>query len=325
MDRKYKGKSIVDFPSDYVVVDVETTGLDYRCCYMIEVCAIRYKNGQKVDTFSSLIQPPKEEIYDLDPDTDELYMVEEYFVSDFITNLTGITNEMLESAPTEDNVIPEVLRFIGDSVLVGHNVNFDVNFLYDAAEAYDLIVSNNFIDTLRIAKKVFPELTQHRLSDIAAACSSPITETHRALPDCEATAFCFNCMKDIISSKMLLEDFCQLFNMSYSASLKGIVRTTDSVDETNPLYNKKVVFTGTLDKMPRKAALQIVANLGGIPENSLNKHTNMLVIGNGEFVASVKNGKTNKMKKAEDILQKGGDIQIMSEDVFFELISPWRN
>ena len=81
-----------------------------------------------------------------------------------------------------------------------------------------------------------------------------------------------------------------------------------------------MVFTGTLERMPRKEALAYVAKLGGIPADSLTKETNYLVIGNGEFVASVKNGKTNKMKKAEAMALKGLDIHVVSESAFFKMV-----
>ena len=315
--RELKGKSIVALPSDYVVIDTETTGLDYEFCDIIEVCAIRYSHGQPLDTFTSLIQPRPF----MTEDEDTGKFVTEY-VDGFISDLTGITNEMLETAPKPAEIIPSFVSFVGNSVLIGHNVNFDVNFLYDAAERLGLTLSNNFIDTLRISRKIFPDLPHHRLHDIAYACHVEPTGEHRAKADCLTTAQCYEAMRKLVLAQQSECSFCNLFKSTYNYNtvLSNLTATVDAIDETNPLFGKFVVFTGALSSMARKNAFQIVLNLGGKPENGITKHTNFLVVGNAEFAASVKDGKTLKMRKAETYRQKGQDISVISENAFFNMI-----
>ena len=108
--RSEKGKSLLQIVDDYVVIDLETTGLDPEYESIIEIAAMRVNGNAVVDSLSSLINPG-------------------YEIDEFITDLTGITNEMLASAPPIEDYLPEFLEFIKDSVLVGHNVNFDINFI----------------------------------------------------------------------------------------------------------------------------------------------------------------------------------------------------
>lgn len=320
--REHKGKSLIALPTEYVVIDTETTGLDYERCDIIEVSALKFSNGKCVDRFSTLVQPPLATYYKFD---DEMVTVTRCFVDEFISNLTGITNEMLDSAPTPDQVIPQFLSFIGNSVLIGHNVHFDINFLYDASmNVCDTPLRNDFIDTLRIARKVFPQLPHHRLSDVAAACCVDASEAHRAEADCETTAACFEQMRTKLLAISTEEDFKASFQYDYSKMLSSITATADNIDSTNPIYGKVIVFTGALSSMARKDAFQLVANLGGIPSDSLNAKTNFLVIGNTEFAKSVTEGKTNKMKKAEKMIQKGLEISIISEAAFFDMISDYQ-
>lgn len=318
--RENKGKSIIALPSEYIVIDTETTGLDYECCHLIEVAAVKYSNGTETGRFSSLVKP---ELYETLNDNDE--WVPEY-VDEFITQLTGITNEMLAAAPDPEEVIPQFLDFLGDAVLIGHNANFDINFLYDAAETVGRTLSNDFIDNLRIARKVFPELPHHRLADIAKACAIPQPDAHRAEADCIVTAGCFECMKAKILAEQTEADFAKLFDKSYrrQEALANVTANTTHIDETNPIFSKVVVFTGALSTMSRLAAFQIVANLGAIPQDSVTKKTNFLVIGKSDFAKSVKGGKTTKMKKAESLIAKGNDLTILSEDAFFDLIEEYR-
>ena len=110
--RTEKGRSLLINLSDYIVLDLETTGLDPKYDSIIEAAAAQIHNGEIVKTFQSLINPGFE-------------------ISGFITELTGISNDMLTTAPELEQVFPKFLDFVGDSIVVGHNVNFDVNFIYD--------------------------------------------------------------------------------------------------------------------------------------------------------------------------------------------------
>lgn len=314
--RDQKGSSIISLPEEYIVIDTETTGLDYDFCEIIEVSALKCSGGVVTDQFSSLIRPRVR--YSYKPGETNKY------IDDFIVNLTGITNEMLDNASTADVVIPQFLEFIGDAVLIGHNANFDVNFLYDASvENTELPLRNDFIDTLRIARKVFPEMAHHRLVDVAEACCVAQDNAHRALDDCYITFRCYEAMREKILQTQTEGEFQRAFKygkkIRYMERLNNVT-ATEEIDETNPIFGKVVVFTGTLSSMPRHDAFQIVANCGGIPETNLTMKANFLVIGKGDFAKSVKDGKTNKMKKAESFREKGCEITVLSEDAFFDMI-----
>lgn len=321
--RENKGKNLIALPSEYIVIDIETTGFDYRFYDIIEVAALKISNGICVDSYSSLIQPPLKEVWKFSED--DSVNVEEYYVDSFISQLTGITNEMLAAAPSVDDILPVFLDFIGDSVLIGHNANFDINFIYDTAmDVLGTPLENDFIDTMRIARKVFPTLQHHRLSDVAQACDIEVSCAHRAANDCKTTAACYEFMRNYILCNSSEAEFIKSFTYNYEKQLASVVASVGSIDSTNPLFGKTVVFTGALSSMSRKDAFQIVANLGGIPDNSVTKKTNYLIIGNEEFTHSIKEGKTNKMRKAEEYLAKGAEISVMSETTFFDLISDYK-
>lgn len=329
VSRDYKGKSIIEFPSEYVCIDVETTGLDFSSDEIIEVAASRVKDNQIIDTFTSLIRPrvshvllPISEFKKMtDSDIDRFF--ESHLVPDFITELTGITNDMLLSSDTDEVVLPKLNAFVGDSIVVGHNVNFDVNFLYDAFGRQGIIFSNNYVDTLRIARKLFPELPHHRLQDLSAHLGILQDAKHRAGADVETTVQCFVRMSEIIRDTEGVDAFKGRFGnktSNYSNKLKNLIAISTEIDDTNPIFGKVVVFTGALSTMSRKDAFQIVCNLGGIPDLNLTQRTNFLVIGKEDFAKSVKDGKTSKMKKADAYRKKGLDIISISEDTFFQMI-----
>ena len=178
--REHKGKSLLKAIDDFVVVDIETTGLSPRHSSIIELGAIRYRNDRPVDDVSLLVNPGFE-------------------ISGFITALTGITNDMLWTAPYLDDVLPYFLDFVGDDVILGHNVNFDVTFIYDKAEFLGLPpLKNDFIDTMRLSRRLYPEHRHHKLADLVERFSIERDTAHRALADCYTTAACYRFMKPLL-------------------------------------------------------------------------------------------------------------------------------
>ena len=116
-------------------------------------------------------------------------------------------------------------------------------------------------------------------------------------------------------------DKFQRTRKTYENFIHSIDTSEIVADEDNPIYGKTIVFTGTLEKITRKNALEIVAKLGGIPSNSITKSTNYLVVGNFDFIDSVKNGKSSKIVKAETLAAKGVDISVISENTFYEMVN----
>lgn len=305
ISKRNKGNSLIEFPVNYTIIDLETTGLDPEFDEIIEMSALKIKNNEIVDHFSTLIQP-------------------EYEIDDFITELTGITHEMLENAPLLEEKIADFINFIDNDIIVGHNVNFDINFLYDNyLRLENKELKNDYIDTMRLSKNFLKELNHHRLIDLVDYYNINVEGFHRAMLDCKSTFDIYNNIKaDIINKFNSIENWKDyLKKRKIGTKAKDIVTSNKEFDVDNLLYNKNCVFTGKLEKMERKEAMQKVADIGGLVQDNINKDTNFLIIGSLEYSSNVKGNKSNKMKKAEKIKARGGDIEILSENVFYELIN----
>ena len=307
---RQKGHSILNVPDSYIVLDLETTGLDPHYDDIIEVACLKFAGGKQVDSFHSYIQPR--------PFQDNNGQL--HFVDDFITDLTGITDDMLKDAPHFTSIAPELSKYLGNSVLVGHNVNFDINFLYDNfMAALRKPLHNNFVDTMRIARIVMPDLPHHRLKDLCKAFSID-TDLHRADNDCMAT------QKILVNlQKLAAENNIDLaaYRRHHNINLSALAGYTTLNDPSHPLYGKNVVFTGKLQRFLRKDAAQIVCNIGGHCENNVTKKTNFLVIGSLEGNPLVEGGKSSKMKRARELILSGQDLQVLSETVFYDMISDY--
>lgn len=304
-----KGRSLIDFPESYCIIDIETTGLSPEFDSIIEIACIKYERGKEIESFSSLIKP-------------EFQYEDGTYIDDFIVELTGITNEMLSTAPDIISVLDNFKCFVGDSVLIGHNINFDINFLYDNLfEKFDIVFSNDFVDTMRLSRRLHPEERHHRLSDISNRYNIDYSTAHRALEDCIITEKCYQQLKkEILEKYSDVTTFCNLIKSSSGTKAADIVSHTDHYDTSHPLYGKVCVFTGTLEKMNRKDAMQLVADIGGINADSVTKKTNFLILANNNYCPLIKDGKSNKQKKAEKLKLEGNDIEVIPENVFYDLV-----
>lgn len=159
---------------DFVVVDVEATGAKTPPNRLIELGAYRIRGGRIVDKFLSLVNP-------------------EIPIPRFVASLTGISNEMVKQAPVFAIVAPQWLDFVNDSVLVAHNAPFDTSFLnHEISRVYPgHRMVNPHLCTVRLARRAFPDLSNHRLDTIANHFSIPIVSRHRAGSDALATAEIF--------------------------------------------------------------------------------------------------------------------------------------
>ncbi|MGT2666446.1 3'-5' exonuclease [Streptococcus rifensis] len=174
--REFKGKSLLLFTSNYTVVDIETNGKIGRLGKIIEISAIRIRNNEPDAHFSTLINPHEK-------------------LSPFIKQLTGITDDMVSGAPEIREVLKEFKRFLGNDIVLGHNVHFDVNFLYD--HSYRFISEpfpNDMIDTLRLARR-YLSLPRNRLDDLVSYYQFDQRSLHRALNDCYLTHLVYKAMR----------------------------------------------------------------------------------------------------------------------------------
>lgn len=306
MERK-KGESLLSFPNEYVVVDIETTGLSPEYDEIIEIGAIRVKDDVVIDKFQSLVKP-------------------QHKINEFIEKLTGITNEMLENSPKLNSVLPSLKNFIADSCIIGYNVNFDLNFLYDSFfKELGFELKNNYVDVLRITRLIVnkDEIQNRKLKNIAKYFNLEVDGIHRASKDCILTLQIFIKLQEVIRQKYgSLEAFIEERKKARKGyiDIKNITSEAESIDIDNPCYDNEFVFTGTLEKMNRKDAMQLVVNLGGRIGNSVTKKTNFLVMGELDYSKTITNEKSSKILKAEELKLKGIDIEIIPESVFYDMI-----
>ena len=298
--------------NSYVVFDLETTGLSVYQDEIIEIAALKVSHGEIIDTFETLVNPH----FDLPKK---------------VTKITGINDLMLSSAPDIQDVIFDFKEFVGDFTVVGHNIkSFDLIFIqraYRKCEADSF--RNKIVDTLTISRKLYPDLSQHKLINLAEYLD--IEQTigfHRALADCEYTYKCYEIMKsDLINKKPRKKkasksDSTSKPKTSFNpypkhADLRNLTTDKTEFDESNPFFGKYCVFTGELNKYSREEAAQIILDLGGQCENNVTRKTDYLIVS----ADSDPNKKSGKQKKAEEYKAKGQGIEIISESAFYDMIN----
>ena len=177
-----KGQSI---DTTYCVLDLETTGFSAKTEKITEVGIMKIQNGEVLEEFSCFVNPEKH-------------------IPERVTEVTHITDEMVKDAETIDKVFPKILEFLGDTkntVLVAHNANFDVGFLKQNAINLGLDFDYTYLDTLSLAKDLFPDYKTYKLGRIADRLGIKVEVAHRALDDVDTTVKVFNVMVDMLKEK----------------------------------------------------------------------------------------------------------------------------
>ena len=162
-----RGKRLNTYTDNYVVFDLETTGVSCTYDRVIEISAIKVEHGHIVDEFSTLVNP-------------------EIPIPFAASQVNGITDQMVKRSPLFEDVLGDFLGFVGEHVLVGHNIHtFDINFIYrDSERFWKQVPNNDYVDTLRMARIYLPQLEHHRLTDLAEYYGISAKGAHRALNDC---------------------------------------------------------------------------------------------------------------------------------------------
>ena len=146
--------------TDYTVIALITTGFSPPLSHVIEIAAIKIRDGKIFETYQSLVKPPKKIPY-------------------VIECLTGIDNEMLKTAPTYEEIFSDVKNFLADDILVGDNLTIDIKFLDG--------MKNNFVDTLQLALKLIPNLKSYGLKNLCEYLKIEPPNKNRAMENCLAT------------------------------------------------------------------------------------------------------------------------------------------
>ena len=191
-----KGQSIEN--TEYCVFDLETTGISHITEKITEVGILKIKNGQVIDTFECFVNPEKP-------------------IPEKVVEITHITDDMVKDAETIDKVMPKILDFMGDSVLVAHNADFDIVFLKYNCAQLGLELNNTYIDTLRLAKAIFPDFSKYKLGIIADKLGIKVDVAHRALDDVKTLVEVFKVMIEKAKDKEAkkVEDFDNVFETDF--------------------------------------------------------------------------------------------------------------
>ena len=150
--------------TNIVALDLETTGLNHERDAIIEIGARRFDGNRVEDEWTTLVNPGRH-------------------IPEFITNLTGISDEMVRQAPRIRDVLDELAAFIGDAPILGHNIKFDLSFL----QKYGLFGLNERIDTYEMAAVLLPSASRYNLGALGQALGIPLPASHRALDDARVT------------------------------------------------------------------------------------------------------------------------------------------
>ncbi|MBR5975740.1 MAG: topoisomerase DNA-binding C4 zinc finger domain-containing protein [Clostridiales bacterium] len=164
------GRNRKTFVEDYVVFDLETTGLSSNYDQVVEISGVKVRNHEVVEEFSSLVNPGRH-------------------IPEVATDVNGITDDMVREAPEFRQVLQDFSAFAGELVLVGHNIHrFDLPFLYrDAQNYWGRTIGNDYVDTLQMAKICLPGRKGYGLGSLAQNYGISTVGAHRALADCHMT------------------------------------------------------------------------------------------------------------------------------------------
>lgn len=276
-----------DLDTTYCVLDLETTGLSFRTEKITEVGIMKVKDGKVIDEFECFVNPEKP-------------------IPQRVVEVTNITDDMVKDAETIDKVLPKVIEFVGDSVLVAHNADFDIGFLKYNAKQLGLSLENTYLDTLRLAKQLFPDFKKYKLGMIADNLGVEVLVAHRALDDVDTTVKVFNIMLDKLKEKKVekLEDIEQAFdskaNYKKLKSFHAIILAKDYVGLKN-LY--KLISISHLDYFYKKPLLM---------KSIYKKYSEGLILGSaceaGELYQAIELGKDDD--EIEDIAKDYDYLEI---------------
>ena len=317
-----KGKHLKVFPENYTVVDIETTGRDCTHDYMIEVAAIKVRDNKVVDTFSELIKPKVH--YVLDDIRDRKDNVVEsngkkiIYISNFISEFTGITNEDLHHARSEKDVMIDFLNFIEDDILVGHNiVSFDSNFLYDSIHSnLGEFLNNDLVDTLYLSQDIIDDIENYKLDTLMSYFDITSNVRHRALADSEVAFKLLQKLEGIVSaSNITLKELVKEKQLKISPFL--------NLPICEYFKNMNVCITGTLEIGKKEIVKEYIRNCGGEPEDNITKKTDILILGDYSGCHNLREDNlTGKHRKVLKYIREGQSIEILSEEAFLQQIMP---
>ena len=171
-----------DIDTTYCVLDLETTGLSAKTEKITEIGIMKIKNGEVLEKFCKFVNPEKP-------------------IPQKVQEVTNITDDMVADSPTIEELFPKVLEFIKGSVLVAHNAAFDIGFLKNVAKGLGYEFDYTYVDTLPLARRLYPDLKKHKLGKIAEHLKIKVEVAHRALDDVDTTVKILNVMMEELKKR----------------------------------------------------------------------------------------------------------------------------
>lgn len=258
---------------EYVVFDIETTGLSFKNHKITEIGAVKICNGEVIDHFSALIDP-------------------QVPLEAKITELTGITDEMLAGKPLIQEVLPQFLDFVGTAALVAHNASFDTAFIKENCRQFGYEFDYTILDTLTLSRLLLKELKRHRLNMIAKHLGISLENHHRAVDDAKATAEIFQRFVE-----MLKENECETVD---DINLYSVKNMDYQMMDTNHviILVKDYVGLKNLYQLVSHSNLQTFYKKPRIPKSLLSAMREGLIIGSaceaGELFSALASNKSEE-------------------------------
>ena len=286
---------------EFVVFDIETTGLNSHTNKIIEIGAVKIKAGRIIDRYSQLINPGISIPY-------------------HITEITSITNEQVANQPKIDEVIGKFVEFIGDAVLVAHNAPFDMGFIKrDIKEYLNIDLESSVIDTLQMARDLFPDFKKYGLGDLNKSLGLALEKHHRAVDDSQATANMFIIFLEKYKEKGIeyLKDINKGFEVNVKKqSLKNIMVQVKTQEGLKNMY--KLVSEGHIKYFGNKKAR--------IPKSVLKENREGLIVGSSLSAHFMNSGELvelylrHDLEKLEETAKFYDYIELLPKSTYNELI-----
>lgn len=286
---------------EFVVFDIETTGLNSHTNEIIEIGAVKIKAGRIVDRYSQLINPGRPIPY-------------------HITEITSITDEQVANEPKIDEVIGKFVDFVGDAVLVAHNAPFDMGFIKRDVKKYlNIDLQSSVIDTLQMARDLFPDLKKYGLGDLNKTLGLALEKHHRAVDDSQATANMFIIFLDKYKEKGL--EYMKDINVGFEVnvkkqSLKNIMVLVKTQNGLKNMY--KLVSESHIKYFGNKKAR--------IPKSVLTENREGLIIGSSLSAHFMNTGELadlylrHDLEKLEEAAKFYDYIELLPKSTYNELI-----
>ncbi len=268
-----KGNYDGDFSGEFVVFDLETTGLSAVNCKITEIGAVKVRGGKVLEVFNTFVNP-------------------ECHIPENITELTSITDEMVADAPTIAEALPKFFEFVGDRLLIAHNAEFDTGFVRVAANELSLPFENAYLDTLGLSRFLNSELRSHKLNILAEHYGLGEFKHHRASDDAE--------MLSRIFFKMT-EQLMALDINNFSAFQNEMSGAADPLQL--PPYHQIILVKNqagmkNLYRLISSSYLKYFKKFPRIPKTELERYRDGLIIGSacesGELFRAILEGRPER-------------------------------